>query len=195
MTHSSIVVCFSGRIGSGKSSVTEALQQALGWKRAGFGDYLRQLIAESGGDPNSRKVLQDLGQSLVESEPDAFCGAVLASGRFRQGEPFLLDGIRHVNIYRLIGKLVAPSQVRLIHLEVDDAHVRDRVAERPDGTADLARAERHRVEADLSQSLPHIADVVLDANQPLMTVVHVCLDTLLAFGVQPESIASARRSL
>jgi dephospho-CoA kinase len=69
----SLLLCFSGQIGSGKSSVTTAISAALGWRRAGFGDYLRSEIARLGGDPNDRKALQNLGQKLVEDDSAAFC--------------------------------------------------------------------------------------------------------------------------
>jgi cytidylate kinase len=36
-----LLLCFSGQIGSGKSSASIAVAEALGWKRTGFGDYLR----------------------------------------------------------------------------------------------------------------------------------------------------------
>lgn len=190
-----LVICFSGRIGSGKSSVTESLAAALGWRRAGFGDYLRQRIVQEGGDPTSRQALQDLGQRLVDTDPDQFCRDVIAGVGFRPSEDLLLDGIRHLDIYRRVERLVAPSQARLIHLAADDEHVRDRVARREDGAADLARAESHRVESDLSMSLPSIADVTIDANLPLTVVLDRCVDALQVFGVAEALIQSACKSI
>src|SRR3982751_2032964 len=78
-----IVVSFAGRIGSGKSSVSNVLAEALGWPRAGFGDYLRDELRRRGGDMASRQALQDLGQSFVEVDPEAFCRSVL--GRVCKG--------------------------------------------------------------------------------------------------------------
>jgi dephospho-CoA kinase len=158
-----LVACFSGHIGSGKSSVTHVLAQALQWKRAGFGDYVRTRVREQGGNPDSREALQDLGQKLVESDPDAFCRAVLTSGGFSPGENFLLDGIRHVDIYRRVQRLVAPSRTVLIHLSVDEVKARRRVASRDGSVDDLERARAHRVEADVQESLPAIADLIVDA--------------------------------
>lgn len=89
-----VLVCFSGQIGSGKSSVSVAVATALGWSRTGFGDYLRAQIVQAGGDPHSRETLQDLGQRLVEADPEEFCRSVLNDGGFRPGEDFLIDGVR-----------------------------------------------------------------------------------------------------
>src|SRR6478609_5730788 len=105
MSHG-LVVCFSGRIGSGKTSVTDALSNALGWPKAGFGDYLRERIKREGGDSTSRQALQDLGQSLVDSDADGFCADVISSASFVPGGNLVLEGIRHVDIYRRIARLV-----------------------------------------------------------------------------------------
>lgn len=195
MIDAPLIICFSGRIGSGKSSVTDALSQAFGWSRAGFGDYLRHRVADEGGDASSRQALQDLGQLLVETDPDAFCLAVLKFGGYQQGYNLLVDGIRHVDIYRRVVRLTAPSLVRLIHLEADDSHVRDRVATRLNEAGDLSRAEGHRVEADLTQSLPSIADVIINANNSLDVVLAECVDTFEKFGVPEATVHAARKSL
>ena len=76
----SLLLCFSGQIGSGKSSVSTAVAEVLGWRRTGFGDYLRGEIARLGGDPDDRKALQDLGQQRVEDDSTAFCRDVLVAG-------------------------------------------------------------------------------------------------------------------
>ena len=104
---SGLVICFSGRIASGKTSITQTLSTALGWPRAGFGDYLRTRIAREGGVPNSREALQDLGQSLVDADPDGFCREVLKSGNFERGGYLLLDGIRHADIQSRAANVVA----------------------------------------------------------------------------------------
>jgi hypothetical protein len=189
------VICLSGRIASGKTSITQTISTALGWPRTGFGDYLRTRIAREGGDPNSREALQDLGQRLVDADPDGFCREVLRSGNFRPGGHLLLDGIRHVDIQARISKLVAPSRAVLIHLAIDDAEVQKRVASRPQGSTDLTRAEKHRVEAELASSLPQIADRVVDASLPLHILAGSLLSIIGEFGIEASVIAKARTTL
>lgn len=170
-----LLACFSGRIGSGKSSVSEALAERLGWRRTSFSEYLRAELQRRGGDPSSRQALQDLGQSLVEADGEAFCKAVLTAGGFQPGCNFLLDGVRHVDIFRTLTGLALPSSTRLIFLAADDASRHERVAVRRDGRADFARAEAHQVEADMKDGLPAIADLCVNASQELEVVVGQCL--------------------
>jgi hypothetical protein len=190
-----LVVCLSGRIGSGKSSVASRLGLALGWPKTGFGDYLRCRIAQQGGDPDSRQALQDLGQFLVDTDPDQFCADVLGLAGFAPGGNLVLDGIRHVSIYARITTHVFPSKACLLHLSADDANVKARVASRSHGSADLNRAEAHRVESELLLGLPEIADAVLDSNPPLAHVVAECLSAIESLGIDAELVNSARARL
>lgn len=173
-----LVVCFSGQIGSGKSSVSRRLADHLAWRRASFGDYLRAEILRQGGDPESRQALQDLGQALVDRDPEGFCRSVLSSVSFQPGGDLLLDGVRHTTIQRIIRRLVAPSICRLIFLTTDDEHRLGRVRARLRGLEDDPRAQAHRVEAELRDSLPAISDVVIDANRDLSDVVSACVQAI-----------------
>ncbi|MHB1955446.1 MAG: hypothetical protein ACYCOU_17050 [Sulfobacillus sp.] len=154
--------------------MSSAVAVALGWRRAGFGDFLREEIVRTGGDPQSREALQNLGQRLVKTDPEAFCRSVLAAGGFTRGENFVVDGIRHVEIFRILGHIAAPSTARLLFLNVDETHRLGRVADRPDKD-DFARAVTHRVEAELREDLPELADLVVDATQPFDDVIANCL--------------------
>jgi dephospho-CoA kinase len=169
-----MLVCFSGQIGSGKSSVSTVVATALGWRRTGFGDYLRAEIVRAGGDPHSRESQQDLGQRLVEADPEAFCRSVLTAGGFTPGDDFLIDGVRHVEIFRILARIAAPSTARLLFLNAGEAHRLARVSDRADKD-DFARAATHRVEAELSIDLPALADAVIDATRPFEDVVADCV--------------------
>ena len=170
----SLLLCFSGQIGSGKSSVSSAVAEALGWRRTGFGDYLRSEIT-LGGDQCSREALQDLGQSRVDDDPSGFCRDVLAFGGFRPGDDFVVDGIRHIGVFEILSTLSAPTRARLIFLDAADATRIVRVDKRPDGQ-DFARAASHRVESELQDALPQRADALVSAAKPLQRVVGDCLD-------------------
>jgi len=113
----SLLLCFSGQIGSGKSSVSAEVATVLGWARGGFGEYLRNEIERLGGDPGSREALQELGQKRVESDAMQFCQDVLDAGGFVPGDDFVVDGVRHVRIFEVLTSIGAPSQAKLLYLE------------------------------------------------------------------------------
>ncbi len=171
----SLLLCFSGQIGSGKSSVSAVVAEALGWQRTGFGDFLRSEIARLGGDPGNREALQNLGQRRVEDDPAAFCREVLAAGGFRAGDDFVIDGIRHVTIFERLAEVSKPSAARLLFLGAQTITRAVRVQTRAD-SPDFARASLHHVEAELVDALPKRADSIIDADRPLDLVVSDCLN-------------------
>ena len=170
------IICFSGKIGSGKSSVSFALAERLGCKRASFGSYVRYMVEKRGKDPTSRQSLQDYGQARVQLDIVQFCRDVLAHVSYMPPEQIVIDGVRHVDVLEVLIDLLSPARVSLIHLELDDESRHFRISDRGDDRDDIERAEQHVVEADLLDNLPRRADLILKASQPLDTVVQQCLD-------------------
>ena len=182
----SLLLCLSGQIGSGKSSVSSAIGLALGWRRTGFGDFLRSEITRLGGNPDSREALQDLGQRRVDEDPNAFCREVLTAGGFKPGDNFVIDGVRHVSIFDILVAVSKPTHARLLFLGAVETTRIARVQTRDDAQ-DFARATTHRVEAELGDTLPQRADGVVNADQPLNRVVSDCLALIKGWQESPLS--------
>jgi dephospho-CoA kinase len=157
------VVAFSARQASGKSIVSTAVSEELGWARAGFGDYLRGLAA-SLGLSTEREVLQKIGERLVRDNLEQFCRDVLASGGWIPGRGIVLDGIRHSQTLGVLKDIVAPMPVILIYLDVPDLVRNERLRARglPE---DVARHhEQHSTEQQVIDTLPRLADLRVDAS-------------------------------
>ncbi len=169
------VICFSGKIGSGKSSVSASVAKGLDCKLASFGGYIRHMVEMQDGDPKNRQALQDYGQGRVERDIEAFCRDVLKHANYQNGEDLVVDGIRHVDVFSTLSRLLPDCTVSLIHLDLDDNLRRSRMAGRGDDRADFSRAENHTVEQDLQDSLPMRADLIIDVSAPLNEVVEKCL--------------------
>lgn len=185
---SGLVACFAGETGSGKTSVTTTLARCLHWPRVGFGDYLRQEVARRGGDPRARKKLQDLGQSLVCSDPVSLCRAVLETQRFCPGDNLFVDGIRHAVVYRALVDIVKPSRACLLYLCANQK-VRDvRVTRRGDATP--ASVGSHPVESELATTVLDMADVVVEAGGSFGNVIWHCVDGLRKHGVDSELLGA-----
>lgn len=165
MNSRKLVVCFAGKIGSGKTTTSRAIADTLHCGYASFGVYLRTIAEELGQDPGDRNYLQDLGQSLISENPVAFCKSVLNSGGFVPGKDFVLDGIRHVEVLEPLAQLVVPSELCLIFLHGSERTRRARVKNRSykDWT-DFNRRSKHVVEEQLRVVVPQRADIVLDTS-------------------------------
>lgn len=167
-----IVIGIAGKIGSGKSTFSEELANGLGWPRASFGDFLRN-VAKSRGLEESREVLQELGASFIERGPNEFCRALLAHYKWNSGEPLIIDGIRHTEVVDELRRLVAPLELRIIYLEVDDKTRFERLKQL-DETMEretLELVESHRTEEQVKDRLPALADLRLPGDQSVSKLV------------------------
>src|SRR5437879_891815 len=99
------VIALSGKLGSGKTTISSAIATLLGWRRVGFGDYVRKVVRERGLE-ETRQNLQVVGTELLEADPREFCKAVLSSGGWTSGEPLIIDGLRHVRTIAIVQELI-----------------------------------------------------------------------------------------
>ena len=166
-----MVLAFSGKIGSGKSSVSMAVAESLHLPWVSFGDYVRKQAKAQELEP-TRQHLQDLGQALLLADADAFCAAVLAQTPDVENG-LVMDGIRHSNVLRIIKRLVAPQQVIHIHLLLDEDLREERVVGRQ-GVVELdeqRRMSNHPTEEQVFELLPSIADLAIGSFDTLDAVV------------------------
>ncbi|OWP61670.1 hypothetical protein CDA63_18170 [Hymenobacter amundsenii] len=165
-----LVVAFSGKVGSGKSSVSAAVASVLGWQRVSFGEYVRG-VAQAQHLDDSRLTLQNLGEQLLAADARAFCANVLAQAP-NQSEPLIIDGVRHMQVLRMLRELVAPCSVAHVHLALDEATRAKRIlACRGEVDAqEIQRIDTHTTEQEVINSLPQYADLVVDSYDNLTTV-------------------------
>jgi hypothetical protein len=164
-----IVVCFSGRIAIGKTSASKALAEKLSCPWTGFGDYVRGVAIRRRLNPEDRDQLQSLGESIIKEHGfDWFCKEVIAAANWSGDRPLVVDGIRHEEAFRTIGRLLPTHRTVLIHLSVDsDEALRTRSAERGIGSENRAKWEAHSTERQVLSTLPAIANLVISANLAL----------------------------
>jgi cytidylate kinase len=126
----SIIIGFSGKIGSGKTTISTAVAEALNWPHASFGDYVREVGRERGIE-ESRKVLQEIGASLVEN-PDEFCLSLLELSGWKPGQHLVVDGVRHAKIVDALHRTTKPSRVFLVFVEVNEKVRKKRIQNQKD---------------------------------------------------------------
>jgi dephospho-CoA kinase len=158
------VIGFSGKIGSGKSSIARATAAALDVPCASFGDYIRRVARDLALDPADRGVLQDIGNLLVK-HPKQFCAQVLREVDYRPGTSLVIEGIRHKQILDELAVLVAPTPLVLVYVRTDEGVVEERLHREgiPDPTIQLL--EQDATEAQVTTLLPKFADFVLDGSR------------------------------
>ena len=161
----SIILAFSGGIGSGKTTLSKEVSTLLNWKRISFGDYVRAVAIERGIDNNSREKLQELGESLIEKGWDAFCNGLLKKYQWKSDECLVIDGIRHKEAIDTLRKITFPSKVFLIFISLDFKNRQQRLLENGNKQInDLRRFDSHSTETQVSSVLSQTSDLILDGN-------------------------------
>ncbi|MFX0116116.1 MAG: AAA family ATPase [Candidatus Hodarchaeota archaeon] len=170
----SIIIGFSGKIGSGKTTLSAAVAEALNWPCVSFGDYVRE-VARRKGVESSRKMLQEIGALLVEN-PDEFCLSLLKQYGWKPGQHLIVDGIRHVKIIYSLRKVTEPSRVFLIFVEVDEKVRKKRLLNYKDiAEQEDQELESHVTEAEVKTILPAMADLLVDGTRPVPDILNQIL--------------------
>lgn len=167
-----MVLAFSGKIGSGKSSVSAAVAQVLQLPLVSFGGYVRQQAQLQQLEP-TRKQLQDLGEKLFQVDARGFCAAVLAQAP-SQDAGLVVDGIRHEAILHILKQMVAPQRLLHIHLTLKEELRTERITQRQGIIIDEDEQRRivnHPTEAQVADVLPSLADITVDSAGEIDNVV------------------------
>ncbi len=165
-----VVIAFAGPIGSGKSTVSAAIAEALGLPRASFGDYVRS-VAKQRGLTQDRETLQLVGSELIENGWGPFCKAVLSQAGWKRGDGIVVDGIRHIEAIEALRQMTAPLKFFPVFISIEGEDRKSRLMSKgimDDG--EKSKIESHSTEVQVS-SLHSKASLVLDGSQPISELV------------------------
>jgi Fic family protein len=127
----------SGAKGAYTSALSEVLAEILAWKHARFSDFIRGEAAASGESPEDTRVLQRIGQHLVEKQLTYFVTSVLNTAGWRSGDDLVLDGLRHADVFRELKRQVDGScDIRVAHVALADKAERADRVKRSEGVTD-----------------------------------------------------------
>ena len=163
-----MVIGFAGPPRSGKTTVAEAVASKLGIARASFGDYVRSVACKRRLDENDRDVLQNIGESLVQSGWTEFCTAVLDSVNWKTGDSTVVDGIRHKQAIETIKGITRPQPFRLIYVLAADELRLERLGK---NSSEMAKMDAHSTEADVKNVLQAMSDKSVDSSRDLKDLV------------------------
>ena len=180
------VVAFSGPIGAGKSGISKALADSLGWPRISFGDYVRDYALKNGRDAEDRGTLQALGQLLVLADAEGFVRDVLKTKQWTCG--LVLDGLRHVEIRQALLQELKDSGavLRLVYVDVDEDTRQERALnDKRIERRMLSAYDQDLTEAQVPRIVPAYADLRIDGTLPIPALVDRIIDKLQLKSLQP----------
>ncbi len=167
------VVGFSGRISSGKTTVSKAVADSLQCSRASFGEFVASVARSRGLYDVSRLTMQQVGESLIADGWPQFCAGVLASAAWQPGSALVVDGIRHAEAIHHLTRIVTPLRFVHVHLPVEEEGRSQRIRQRHGGESGESQVEveAHATEVEVTDVLPLIADLIVDGGRSLGDIV------------------------
>jgi dephospho-CoA kinase len=162
----------SGRIASGKSTVSRLLAERRGWDLVSFGDFVR-MTARERGLSTDRRTLQELGSTLLgELGPVGILESARAACNARS-EVQVIDGIRHVDVWNAVRGAYHATALIYLESQFPQRYHRYRnrhgLAEDDFSVSDFASLDQQAIEAGIETLLPH-ADAIFSADLPLPTL-------------------------
>lgn len=160
-----MIICISGEIGSGKTTLRKLLAEKLGFVGYSVSDYLKHLVENQGNDPHNRRTLQNAGKECIQKGFDSFVADFL---RFtEEKDNIIIDGVRHIEFYRELVEQCATTKIYLIALIVDQPEREKRIQQRQGyvdedaSSNDIAEGNFARIcqEADFCINTTHLTDM------------------------------------
>lgn len=155
-----MIICVSGKIGSGKTTLRKLLMEKLDFNGYSVSDYLKHIAKESGVDSNDRSVLQAIGKSCIQKGQQSFVSDFLQF--VGEKEDIIIDGIRHIEFYKELVRQCKTTKIYLIALIVDPDERADRIKRRQ-GCYAKELSESSIAEGDFSKICQE-ADICVDTT-------------------------------
>lgn len=175
-----IDIAFSGRLGCGKTTVSQAVAAALHARWCSFGSVIKK-IAEERGTPLKRESLQKLGENLVANSAEELCRRVLSEVMPLSDSPAVIDGLRHLKIQKILQELFKPRRLIVVFVDINDAVRFERLRlGRGLEEEEVRSLEEHSTELEVSGPIRQLADFSVDNSGFLQDTVQMVLEQLPA---------------
>lgn len=156
------LIVFSGKTGCGKTSLSKPFAESRGLRWTSFGNAVRSEASRLGLPTDDKRVLQELGQKLVDHEPHKLCEAVFRTLEVASGVLGVLDGLRHKSILDILVEKTGADGLKLIFIDVADALRYERLLTNRGWTAEQCQLyDNDPTEWELDSQLRNLAHVVV----------------------------------
>ncbi len=156
-----MIICISGKIGSGKSTLRADLQQHLNYSGYSVSDYLKfELEKRQNKCSLDRENLQTIGEELIKKGYKYFVKNFIEFMGTRDN--VIIDGIRHKDFFNELKKEISYTRIVLITLTVSEDERRERIQER--NRDSLTKLNEQRLAEGDFNKLVEIADLNIEST-------------------------------
>ena len=170
-----LLIGFSGKIGSGKTTLAIEFARTIGAKFFSFGDLIRSIADEKGLDSGDRRVLQEIGEQQINLGWTVFCKKLLDSYKYNNEDIIVVDGIRHYEGLDTFKELIPLVKTYLVYIDITDTLSLERQKLRNNEIVFSYNKPLHMTEIQVKDILPSLADIIIDGNKdPEVLITQLC---------------------
>lgn len=161
------IYLFSGKIASGKTTISTALANYLGINRYTVSDYLKNYADIYYNGNHSRDTLQKIGDIKRKEGYKKFCIDFLTFINYEKDMSFIIDGIRTIEFLEEMKLCLINEKVIHIFIEIDEKLRHERMLKR---NAQDQLYYQHHTE-NYSRKLMEAADIIVNSNNNVTAIV------------------------
>lgn len=162
------IYLFSGKIASGKTTISTALSNYLGIKRYTISDYLQNYADIYYNGNHSRDVLQKIGDIKRKEGYKKFCIDFLTFIKYEENMSFIIDGIRTLEFLKEMKLCLINEKVIHIFINIDEKIRFERMMKR--NSQDQLYFHHHT--ESYSKELMVAADIVVNSSDNIPDIVN-----------------------
>jgi len=155
-----------GEICSGKTTLAELLSNEMSMPLVSFGKYLRAVYDIPGDTPVERKRLQDIGDNLIRTDPEAFLKAVIDYFSDKS-KTLVFDGIRHLQIFDAVFKMAINSYSAFLDIDYETRFhrylIRENLQDSVSSRDEFSKISHHPVEVEIG-AIKNKCDILLNSS-------------------------------
>lgn len=155
-----IILAFSGKIFSGKTTLGRYTADLFGWEYASFGNYVRNVAKKQGLDINDRETLQNVGEKLISNGWDIFIQGFLSSTNWSLGKGLIIDGVRHNKALDLLKEYTHPMKIYLVFIQISKSDRKKRILSSNINSSTQNKYDQHSTEKEVPL-LRKRADIII----------------------------------
>lgn len=161
------ILGFSGKHGSGKTTLAKEFACDIQAKYISFGDYIRNIAKGRNLDYTDRDILRGIGEEQINRGWLNFCQSVLDYHMYRDEELLVVDGVRHLGCLDGFRTLFPNSEIYVVYIDISEELSIKRQRNRGESKIYTYSGKIHMTEEQVDTTLPLIASLILDGNKDL----------------------------
>ncbi|MBI9013902.1 MAG: AAA family ATPase [Clostridiales bacterium] len=166
-----MIIMFSGKVGSGKTSLSKQLANDLQAEYISFGEYVVHIAKKNDLNHDNRKVLQNIGEEQIRKGWHQFCNGLLNYNTIVDFKLLVVDGMRHIDCYNTFQEMYPGEEIIILYINIDNSVSLQR-QKKLDSEINYGKNGLHMTEKEVVTTIPYIADLILDGTKDINTLLN-----------------------